>query len=228
MAIAFVQSATAFGALGNNTSATTGNITTTAGNLVVLMAYGQTNVGDFVASDSKSNTWHQAVQQITNNGSGSNSVALFYTYNLANAGAGHNFTITTAAGMRIMAIAQEFSGILTSGDPLDKTAVNGNSSTSSGATATTSVANELVVGVMGMQSFGADPTAGSGYSNFVTGQNTSQAKVGSIESKVVSSTGTQTATFGTDATESAGTFATLVATFEGTTVAVNSNFLTFM
>ena len=111
--------------------------------------------------------------------------------------------------------AREYSGLATSSITDVYTSANGNSTTgvSSGASASTNNPNELVVGIL-CDDNGINhetSSAGSGYGHYVeTAPNT--ALYLALEDKVVSSTGTQTATFGTITSPSSWVCA--VATFQ--------------
>lgn len=164
----------------------------TAGNLIVVTAaagtFGNYNSG---VSDTAGNSYTDAA----NYSPGAQYAHVWYTV----AGSTASITITgtgSAVAFRIL-IAQEFSGF--TAPTLDKTAVNNNQSANplvSGTTATTTAANELVVGSFYWTTTGAGTgaTAGSGYSNLDYKDNTlASTQQAAMESQVVSSTGTQTA-----------------------------------
>lgn len=186
--MAFVKSTT-----GNTTSGTTATAfvgSTTSGNLIVVTTSddsGATSNGISV-SDSKGNTYTKALH--TANAS---TLSMWYAPNITG-GASHTVTATwsTAATGRVTVVAQEFDGGF---NTLDKSTSGAGSSTtpSSGATATTAAANETVVGGASYAGAATTITAGSGYTNLGT-VSVANAGIGQ-ESKVVSSTGAQTATF---------------------------------
>lgn len=196
----------------------------TAGNLIVVgvgdFTSGATNVSS--VTDNKSNTYTR-ITGVDGVGNGC-TLELWYAYNVTG-GAGLVATANFTVNSRCTIIAQEFSGILTT-DPLDKssslfqTPGTGTTYTST-ATAATTQADELVVGFVADANGGHTYVAGSGYSNM----NNSGAggTPSGMESKVVSSTGVQTAT----ATVASGNdfYSFLVGTFKGGTAASTGNFL---
>lgn len=196
MPIAFVQSVVANSAGGyNNTQQIT--ITPAAGSLLVL------NIGTSSAAanevtgvtDSKSQTWTKIVDQV---GGNNKNQAMWYR---ANAGAGS--TVITIQGSGFVAYAvevQEFSGIATS-SALDVTATASDSTYvqvhSVGPTTATTQADALVVQGWAGGDTSNTFTAGSGFSN-AAGTNSVGAFISSaMQSKVVSSTGTQSASLST-------------------------------
>jgi hypothetical protein len=159
-----------------------------AGNLIVVSIRGGA-VAVSTVTDASGNTYTKAVARAdtpTNE--------LWYAYNIVG-GVKPVITVTMASSTTACAGAQEFSGILSTSDPLDKTSSgHGTSgSPSSGATATTTQNTELVVGGLSYTTF--TPAAGSGFSNLLTFNDGTDW--GFIESKVVTSTGAQTATSST-------------------------------
>ncbi len=194
MAILFVQSLTAIGdpGTGTYTSAAFGS-STTSGNLIVVTVSddGGTLGGITSVTDSKSNTY----TKVPNEFDGASTVSVWYAKNITG-GASHTITVNynTSITFASTCVAQEFSGVDTTA-PLDVYTSTGGTgtSTTSGATGTTAQNDELVIGSLAF--FGATTTVtlGSGYTNLGTTHQTN-AGVG-MESKVVSSTGTQTATF---------------------------------
>lgn len=133
-------------------------------------------------------------------------------------------TVHCSNGSGIVAIVREYSGLTTT--PLDKHTIQSQSfdnPASSGATATTTQASELVIGYIG--SNGSDTfSLGSGYGNLVSQDNGFVNAIVGLEDATVSSTGAQTATFGTGG---GGTYVVGVATFKaasgGATLSINVN-----
>ena len=123
---------------------------TTTGNLLVAdivmrtSAVPSTAVATF--TDNQSNTWHKAV---ANNPAGiQTSGEIWYSFNAT--GGVTSVTATVGASSGIIIRFYEVSGALTT-DPLDKTVTATNSSTAvnSGATGTTSQANEIAIASVG-------------------------------------------------------------------------------
>src|SRR5574337_80952 len=145
MAITFVQSS-GKKETGSGTSVTA-TITCTAGNMMAVLASND-GARTFTVSDNNSNTWSQAVHSST--GNPSKEVAdIWYAANIN--GGSTTVTITASGTTVIVAVVLEYSGMLTA-SPLDKTATHINTtittSHASGTTATTSQANELLLGLM--------------------------------------------------------------------------------
>jgi hypothetical protein len=171
----------------------------TAGNLLVLVL--TSGAADTISSiaDDKGNTWNLAVSVAA-------STRKTYIYYAMNAAAGATtVTVTYTAGQfpDTHYFIREYSGIATT-SALDKTASNSNGtgytdSHSTGTTAATTQANELVVAAVGSDANG-DPTytAPTGYADFES-QGGQTYTWGACDDKIVSATGTQTATFGSTA-----------------------------
>jgi hypothetical protein len=159
-------------------------------------------------TDSRANTYAKAVGN--NNNSNGNEVSLWYAANVN----GGSVTVTAAfsAVSDDSAIAIHEYGGLASASPLDRTAGAGNDNTapSSGATASTTQAAELVVGAVGDDPNATTFTAGAG---FTLRQRIIDGTVADIatEDKVVSTVGPQTATFTAD---QVAAWSCVVATFK--------------
>lgn len=209
MAIAFVKGGDGSG-VASGTATTSSIGTTTTGNLmVVCCASNSATSNDFSSvTDNKSNTYTRAKSQPGN----ATDVEIWYAANITG-GASHTVTATTTNGFRNVAlVAQEYSGAATT-TPLDQTAgATGTSATpSSGATATTTQADEMVFGALVVEASDAI-SLGSGFSNL--GTNTGIASLRpAAESMIISSTGAQTATFGIAASQP---WNCAVATFKAT------------
>lgn len=213
--IAFVQTADSTHA--QSGSVTTRSFTSTTGNLLVVAVAAQnmaTTQAFSSVADNKGNTYSKAGSYVWCCGNPSYAVEIWYSSNIAG-GSGHivtansGTTTTLGSSSNVFITVQEFSGIAHS-SAFDVTA--GTAATSanpdSGNTATTSQANELVFGAALGGTFAINP--GSGFSN-----SSSVNHVGSnggnfaVESKVVSSAGAYSATFGMAPTS----WAAVVATF---------------
>ena len=213
MAIAFVQSLTAIGdpGTGTYTSAAFGS-STTSGNLIVVTVSDDGGIANGITSvtDSKSNTY----VKVPNEFPGAATVSMWYAKNITG-GASHTITVNYDDTITFAStcVAQEFSGIDTTA-PLDVYASTAATSTSptSGATSSTTLADELVVGGLAFTAATTTVTLGSGYTNLGTTHQTN-AGVG-MESKIVSGTGAQTATFTLGASRS---WSCAVATFKAAT-----------
>lgn len=142
-AITFVQAVSCI-AIGV-TSCTTSAITTTTGNLVVTASGWCCAPTDFSAvSDSKSNAWTNG---IPTQDQGPTEGRADYNGALTTGGGSHTFTLTFTTGTSGVLGVVEISGQAAS--PLDKTAANVVASATNHttpATATTSQANEILVG----------------------------------------------------------------------------------
>jgi hypothetical protein len=200
MAASYVGQA-AFGQ--NSVSGTSWTVTasanTTAGNLLVLVANGSYSGSNPVTiTDSQGNTWTKTID--INHPSGSPNMAVAWC--IVAAGKSHTSgvdtftgTWTTSLGSKLIQV-NEFAGI--AAVPLDKSAsATGTSSAtpSSGATATTVQADELLVGAFGTWSLSSPArtfTAGSGYTIASSYQVTWSGE-GMCEYQVVSATGAYSA-----------------------------------
>lgn len=200
---AWVQSTNGNTLSGSSYALTAFGSNVTAGNLIVVAVEALSLTVSSV-TDNQSNTYQKAVSKLNSLDS-----ELWYAYNV---GGGNKPTITvnlSSAGSSA-AIAQEFSGIVSASNPLDQTASNSGSSgsPSSGTTAITSQGEELIVAAAAL---GGSLSVGTGYSNFVNKADGGAGNDCGMESKVASSTGTQSATFGGSSASWASTIATFKA-----------------
>ena len=191
MAIAFVQSITGSA---NSTSIPTSAFSspTATGNLIVVAISGGSSVNGVTSvTDTAGNTYAKIFS------AANSSLAILDMWYAANiTGVGSNVvTVTRSSAVLTVLAACEYSGI--AAVPLDvwvTGTASGVTAAASGSTATTTVANELVVGGVGTGAAGTTTaTAGSGYGNLV--QKSGASLFVAQESKAVSSTGTQSAAF---------------------------------
>lgn len=191
MAGAFVQSTTG-NAVTSPTVTTAFASATTGTNLIFVVTSDDSGLTTSVTAvtDNKSNTYTKILHV-----AGTSSMSVWYAKNIAG-GSGHTVSVTwnEANTGRCAVAAQELSGLDTTA-PLDKsTSATGTSTApSSGASAATVQADELVCGALSYGGTVTTTTLGSGYTNLgkVDVANTGVA----AESKVVAATGAQTATF---------------------------------
>lgn len=149
-AAAFVQSVDTF--ISNGTSATSGNITSTTGNLFVIAVWTWRNSGDAginTPTDSKSNTYTEVATNSPQTYDTNCECAMFYCAN-GTGGASHNFTITSTAGGSLYAKAAmlEFSGMKTSSVLRSSAGTTGNS-TAPAPGATGAQGTDMTVAVCG-------------------------------------------------------------------------------
>jgi len=220
MAIAYVKQ-TPQGTLsgGDSTTMSFGSLPS-AGNFIVVgisnWDAGSTDQA-LAVSDNQGNTYYEA---ITSDESGDAVASIWYAYNIGSPTGTFTVTINPAGtDDYLAACAAEFSGLTTT-DPKDVTvkSIGTNTSPVCGPTATTNQADELVIAVV--QVSASDPTVGldvpatTGYTNIEVEQDSSGIQGLSMDYKIVSSTGTQSAAWGTlDATPSGG-WAGVIATFK--------------
>jgi hypothetical protein len=158
-------------------------------------------------NDSAGNVYTEAVGQTQT--SDGHQLHLFYAKNIAG---GANLVTATFSGTNNhpwLAI-YEYRG-LSATSPLDRTAAAQGTATavSSGSTAVTSSANELVFAGVGLPSgYSGTETAGSG---FILGEKNSSTSPGATESALVTATGSYAGTF---ALNSRTNWSALVATFK--------------
>lgn len=208
MPIAFVQ-APAGAQMVSGTSLSTAAITTTSGNLVVI---GVTYVASFSSvSDSKGNTWTLAAGPVT--ASAGDTIRCYYAFNLTG-GAGHTFTLNLSAAGAGVVCAAEYSGVLLT-DPLDQTATQASSGNpvDSSSTATTTQADELLIGY-GQQSSGVNLawSAGASYTLRANVADAVPSSIGAMVERLVSATGAYNATMSHGG--ETGTYSALIATFK--------------
>jgi hypothetical protein len=196
--INFVQVKSAVATSGSSVSITY-PAAQTAGNLnVVAVMWGDTTSTVSLVTDSKGNAYALAVGPTRASGLSS---AIYYAKNIA---AGSNtVTVTfnqTAGFPNVNAL--EYSGLDTA-SPLDVTSTaSGSGTTANSGSATTTSANELIVGVGNPSS--VFTAAGSGFSNRII-----NSFGGISEDRIVTSTGSYNAT----ATMTSGTWVMQMATF---------------
>lgn len=184
-----------------------------AGNFIVVGAYFGGNGQTLTVSDTRGNTYQLAatVSQTSDN----HQIWIYYAENIgggANTVTGSVPVSTTDADFFIA----EYSGIVTSG-ALDKTssATGSSNSISSGNTATTVSANELLVGMIGMSagSLGGAITSGfeeKGYVQRAPGNNNN---IAAFADKIVTATGTYAVTASPSGSE---LWSAIIATFKRT------------
>lgn len=224
MAIAHSQTVKVVGDV-NATAVTTAAITTTTGNLtVVVCIWFGAGVTFTSMADSKGNTWTQIGSQQTT--SGNAKMRMYYAKNITG-GASHTFTLTVSANNSYpLLFVSEFSGIDTT-SPFDVQAATTGSSTtpSSGVTATRAQADELLVGGLVDESSGVVTiTAGTNFTIPTNGkeENGAANSTGAIEYQIVSSTGTDAGTFTISVSEPWGA---QVATFKAPTTSVPAGWI---
>lgn len=215
MALSVIQtSATGTTSISGTTVAKTWASNTTTGNLLIaLIAGGVQHVSSI--ADSQTNTW-----VVADAGNFSWSMCEIWYCKNATGGVTPTVTATFAAAEPGTIHLIEVSGADT-GSPLDKTAhASGDGVTPNTPTVTTAATttnDEIVVAISAVfLGSGTDlPTVGAGYSNFVSTNSTPTTGItvsSGSESKIVSATGAQTATFGL--ASASGFWETTVATFK--------------
>ncbi len=209
MAIALVQTASkTAGSVNTSTLAFPGNVT--AGSLLVAYVYKGDVASVLGASDGPNGAYHNDVSLGFSGSSGG-------IFTVANAAGGATTVTFTGTGIgSLQCVLEEWSGVATS-TPLDKTqsaTFSTSSAPTSGATATTSQANELVLGLVAMDT-GQAVTPGTGYT---LGTN-ANAFHEMQEYRIVSSSNMQTANFTLGAADSG---VALVATYKDIVPGVSS------
>lgn len=193
MPAAHVQGTTGKGATATVTTAAFPGATT-ASNCIVVAIADDSGISGQISSvaDSKGNAYTQLMQTPL-----TSTLTVFYAVNIAG-GTGHTITVnwSLANGSNLAVVAQEFSGIVKTTPAFDFAQTNtGGTDTAatSGASSPSTQNDELILGFCATAGAAITFTAGSGYSNVI-----SSAQVDTnvaMESKVVSTTGAQTATF---------------------------------
>jgi hypothetical protein len=197
MAITLVQTKSGNAGSYSNTNVQAFSSNVTAGNFIVLAI--TAGSADTIASvvDSLSNSYTLA----TSDASADRTTWVYYAQNIT--GGACTITVTYGAGQFPDSIVQarEYSGLATS-SALD-VSVSANTGTSfvnshpSGTSVTTTQNDELVFTVVG-SSGSADPvfTAPAGYGNLAAQSGFDAFTYSAIADKIISTTGTQSATFG--------------------------------
>ena len=167
----------------------------TAGNAIIVVVNGAN--GTYSAADTRGNTY--AVAATESDGGLALGVAIILALNIAGGADTVTVTLPLAPGS---AVAQEWSGLVTSA-ATDQTAVSDGTtagpSPTSGTTAATSQASELAIAVM-CDNTGLNPetiTDPTGWTNIYHQTNGATYDAGAAAYKVLSATGTQVATWGT-------------------------------
>lgn len=198
MSIAFVQGVSVNGSSGSSPQAApTFGTAIAVGDLIVVLAGGDGGVTGAATSvtDSKGNTYTRVPSFDIANGGGTLNLDAFYS-RVTTAGSGNIVTLTFNSGVEnCVLVVQHFNGF-TGTATLDVKNRSSNASSTtitSGATATTATAIELVVGLGIHDSTVSAISLGSGYTNLTTVS--IAARQAAMESKITSSTGAQTATF---------------------------------
>lgn len=198
MAIAFVQSVGFQGDGVNSVTATLNGVA--AGNFLSIQASaylsgpGPSNIAP---TDDKGNTWNTTTAPTINVEAAAH---IFYAMNVA---AGNTVaTIDYGTGFYVTGEFSEFSGLQTTGALDQQTQASGSTTTpATGSTGTLSQADELVLAVMscngGTTNDGIDVPAATGYTNVFVEQDSANHIAGAGDYKIVNSTATQSAAWGT-------------------------------
>lgn len=206
--IVSVQTVTA---IATDSTGTTISIASTAGGSFIFVALASGTTGTPTITDNNTQSW--TVVQQNDDHVGYNT---WYLYNVA---AGTTSIALAYDYCNAHIIIREYSGVLSSGDPLDKTSYNysgyvGSGSWTSNATATTTQTDELLIGVSIESAGNTDPawTPGSGWST--VGSASNNAKALYMEDRIVSSSGAYEAD-GTYSPAGSDYYQTGIATFKG-------------
>lgn len=192
---------------------TTASWTSTSGNILIAAIEADVVAQNGITvTDNKGNTWSRV---ISNSLPSTFDLEIWVAINIIG-GATHTVTATdNGGGVDSLIIVEEWSGAALTGASDKSAGATGVASTAlnSSASATTTQADEIVIGA-GVASGNVTMTAGAGYTN-LTKVNTTFSTL-AFESKVVSSTGAQTATM---TSGTAGSWVCQVATFKQALVA---------
>jgi subtilisin family serine protease len=193
-------------------------VTNTAGDLIIAFVRMSTTSATVNVTDTLGNTYVDAVAQVQDNDH--SQVHVFYAKNILSGANTVKATFSSSNSHSWLAIF-EYAGMNTA-NPLDKTAhAQGHSTVpSTGATPTTTSANELVFAGFGLpSSYTGTQTAGTGYTLVQNDTGTSPA---ATESMLVTSTGSYTATFSLN---SSSNWSAVVATFAGGGIGITTTSL---
>lgn len=180
----------------NDMSAVTLNSSVATGSLIVvgITAWNQ-SIPSNTVTDNKGNTYTRIVETINTNST--DHAALFYAKNV---NGGSSFTVTSGITSRTMSV-HEYSGVSTS-SPLDKVASStGLSTAPNSGNVTTTLANELYVGLSWSGGNGDAWTAGQGYTLRETETNNATFERHATEDRVISTATTTSAKFSVPTSE---------------------------
>jgi hypothetical protein len=218
MSFSLVQQVHVAGAAGANTATAT-LTTTTAGNLVIsYVMCPELTPNTPTAAPGGSGTFHTAIRQDAGPVNGPD---IFYIWNV---GAATSVTATTSpifcpccgpVNGTVNLVVEEWSGVLSSSDPLDKTAeqggATGTSITTPSATITTSP--QLLVGTVAQKTTNTSPfTQGSGWGGLIQFKGNSANAWMAVEHQTAASIASYAATFTTS--DGADAWNVLMATFK--------------
>lgn len=197
MALAHVQSI-AKARVSGGTSATTGGVTTTSGNGVVVIPTVYTGSAFSSVSDSKSNSWSTAVGPVSYNSAGTGSTRIMYNTNITG-GASHTFSVNLGSSDYAVIGVIEFSGQEVGGshDQTGSNTTNTDATVESGTTGTTTQADEIIFASMS-SSTGAVTTISDPSGSFTAGQEEEDALnyvLAATAWRIVAATGTYNTTW---------------------------------
>lgn len=187
MAIAFVQSSSNYLSTNTTPITDTWSSNTTTGNFIVVSWEGH---GATVSSitDSQSNTYTKAGA----NTAGIYNTEVWYAQNITG-GTTPTITLNISSGQPSGIIIKEYSGVITTGNPIDASdfTATGTGTTATTNNITTVTANTALVATMSTQG-NSSWVVGAGYSNLSTSDNINISLAN--EDKIVSTTGSYNAT----------------------------------
>lgn len=195
MALAFVEGKALANVTGTATTAAFTNTFAVGQIVVVAIAYdGGANATTSVTDNATTPNTYTLIAAVS--GATGGTYQAIYWSKITTAKASPTVTVNyNSAATNGNLVVQYFNGF-TATPTIDQTKLQANASSTtvtSGASSSTTVAAELVVGIGMYVSTATTFTLGAGYTN-LTAQNTTNASV-ALESKVVAATGAQTATF---------------------------------
>lgn len=194
MAWSLLQTKTSSKTAGAGTTSTASMSTTTTGGLVVVVTCTDSGVNSVSGISCAGMSFTKIDDSLVSGGT--YAVSMWYAYNITTQTT-PTLTVTYVAGCVGGAIIREYSGATTS-DPLDKHAAPGtgnNAAPTSGATATQTGSNDLVIGGAGTGDSGNTYTAGAGYGNATTLKIGTTVDLGMEDKQLSGSTAAQTAVF---------------------------------
>ena len=200
----------------NDDATSTISITTTAGNLLLACIAGYNDPSYSVTSVSGGATWSQVADSGFANGSGFHKAVLWKGENATGGATTVTLTSGNSTGNYIAWSVSEYSGILTSASQdqtvtaISTTAVT---TSASGSTGTTTQADELVVACGSFSENDVNlniTTPTTGYTNRARENDASTIQGQDFSDKIVSSTGTQSASW----THDSAITGVIVATFK--------------
>lgn len=220
MAIALAQPVVStYSGLGGGSIAVAFGSNVTLGNCIIVGAYCGGNSNTCTITDTRSNSYTSTLAQI-NQVTDVHQIFLHAAYNISGGADTVTATFGGTPGNDMWIGVWEWSGLaLSAAFDKSSTATGTGTAVDSGNTATTSQADELLVGIIGFSGVGLTATPGASYTERLEIVNPSPHLAGYLEDRVVSATGAYNATCTPDASHN---WSAIIGTFKAAAVAAGA------